>query len=79
MLYEVITLCFFVIIMLVLNLLFPYGGLQLFNTSEILATREQADSGQAGSSIKLDRNGKADTFDGGDWAATLVELRNQVT
>jgi len=73
-----LVLCFFVIIMLVLNLLFPYGGLQLFNTSESLTTREQADSGQAGSSIKLDRNGKADTFDGGDWAATLVELRNQV-
>jgi len=74
----VLVLCFFVIIMLVLNLLFPHGGLQLFSAPESLSTQESLNSESSGSSIALARNGEDGTFDSGDWAATLIELRNQV-
>jgi len=74
----VLVLVFFFIIMLVLNALFPHGGLQLFSGSEQARGTGNPDRVYGQRSLELTREGSPQSLDGGDWAATLVELHNQV-
>jgi|GEM_PF-5490847 len=73
-----LVLVFFFIIMLVLNALFPYGGLQLFAPSDVTSDAGIPGRLRPEQRIEVAFGHGDQTLDPGKWAATLVEMRNLV-
>lgn len=73
-----LVLGFFFIIILVLNTLFPDGGLQLFAPKGLVEGNATSSFLPGQRSIALARDGDNAGLGDGDWAATLVAIKNQV-
>ncbi len=73
-----IVLLFFFIIMLVLNVLFPYGGMQLFSTYATNSAGTQGSSLRPSGAGLSTLNGNDPPLTVDDRVATLIELHNLV-